>query len=480
MASDTKGPLIDPGLIPIYQPQIRSESSPQEQKIVAGDRDPSHAPEAITYAPYYSTPTSPYPSYSSPVPQPGGYDGHDTGGAPHRHRSRKRKMIILASLLLIAIAAILGGVLGTQLNKSSDGSNSADSSSTFQPPNNTSAGNDTTTASAVRVLDRTGIATAARADGQGMLLYYQSPNNSIIETFFPTSLLNTSSSTYRPSTTALLPISDIAPGSPLSAITYSVNSTLFRQLFYARSDLRIMQIHATASTSWSTPAKVSPNTDDQYLFSGSAGLCAMPFSFTADGDFFGARVYYAQKRNWVQELWWDQRRSGIDQVWTQGQVFSGADARAGTGCGVSWSGDEVYTSVWYRNGTTGGAEHSYLTNNGRNAGWVNTREITLDANEDFAPSTASAFAAVSDAASNAQYLFFEGRDGELKMVASAAAPPGPAEGSFLSFGPVEGGKLAAFYVGGSPVVANQFDSGELRLQRIARQGSVLANGTVVG
>lgn len=111
---------------------------------------------------------------------------------------------------------------------------------------------------------------------------------------------------------------------------------------------------------------------------------------------------------------------------------------------------------------------------------LTAQETALSNNNVFTPASGTAFEAVSDGAGNVQYLYYEGEDGNLKMVSSTAASPGSAEGTFLSFGPVSGGKIGAYFVGGSPLVVSQFNSSELRAQRIARQGSVLGNGTFVG
>ncbi|TKX26286.1 hypothetical protein C1H76_1247 [Elsinoe australis] len=483
--TDSKPPLVDSGLIPVRQPQDDIERNPQEQKIPAGNNGPEEAPEVVSYAPHYSSPTSPYPSQGYP-PSQAPYGAPSEGGtaAPPKKSRTKRIVIIVGILLFIIIAAVLGGVLGTQLNKKSSDSNAGDNTGSndgSQSPNSNTTTISTTPSTALQAIDRTGIATTARADGQGMLMYYQSSNGSVIETFFPNDALSSSSDTYRPSQSTILPISDIATGSPMSAISYTTNSTLYRQLFYARTDLRIMQTHTTnTTTSWSTPSQVSPQAPDQYLFSGSSGLCAVPFSFTSNGAFVGARVYYSQKSNWVQELFWDQARHGIDDVWTQGQNFLGAAAQSGTACGVTYGNGDAYTNVWYRNQSTGAVTHTYLTNNGRNGGWVDTQETALSNNNVFTPASGTAFEAVSDGAGNVQYLYYEGEDGNLKMVSSTAASPGSAEGTFLSFGPVSGGKIGAYFVGGSPLVVSQFNSSELRAQRIARQGSVLGNGTFVG
>lgn len=91
----------------------------------------------------------------------------------------------------------------------------------------------------------------------------------------------------------------------------------------------------------------------------------------------------------------------------------------------------------------------------------------------------TALSTVEDAAENVQYLFLEGLHGFLEMFSSTAAPPGSEMGHLLSFGPVDGGMLASYLLDGSPVVVQQFNGTELKAQRIARQGSVLGNGTLV-
>ncbi|KAF2226379.1 hypothetical protein BDZ85DRAFT_49551 [Elsinoe ampelina] len=114
--SDTKGPLVDPGFIPVKSPQNHDG----EQKIVAPS-ERNDAPEVVTYAPYYSDAASPYPSQGYPPSHSGQYGPpSDVGGAtqPRKSRRTKKLVIIIGVVLLIVIGAVLGGVLGTQLNKS--------------------------------------------------------------------------------------------------------------------------------------------------------------------------------------------------------------------------------------------------------------------------------------------------------------------------------------------------------------------------
>ncbi|KAF4552287.1 Hypothetical protein D9617_10g072680 [Elsinoe fawcettii] len=488
--SDNKtGPLIDPGLVPVHSPTDFAGHS-QEQKIVSHG-GPADAPEAVSYAPYYS-PSSPYPSQGYPPSYGGPHGGHDQAepAQPKKSIWTKKRLMLIAIILLIIIAAVLGGVLGTQLNKSSNSSNSSDGNSGSSGSNGSNGSNNnsnttsppispntTSSSSALLSIDRTGIATTTTPDGSSLLLYYQHPNSSILEAIIPLSSLSSSSQSYTATSLSPLPITDIAPGTPLSAITYTTNSTTFRHLFYARLDLRIMQIYTTnTTTTWSQPLQISPQADDQYLFSGSSGLCAVPFRISSSGDFFGARVYFSQKQNWVQELFWDQRRSGIDSLWEQGQIFFDGAAGAGTGCAVTYRGNDAYTSVWFKNSTTGGVAHSWLPNNGRTGGWRSTQESRLA----FEVGDSTAISVAYDQGSNVVYLSFEGTDGLLYFSSLQAAPPTSADGSYFNFAPVRNGKLGSYVVDGSPVVVQQFNGSELRAQRIARQGSVLSNGTIVG
>lgn len=138
------------------------------------------------------------------------------------------------------------------INMTSD-SNAGDSTGSndgSQSPNSNTTTNSTTPSTALQAIDRTGISTTARADGQGMLMYYQSSNGSVIETFFPNDALSSSSDTYRPSQSTILPISDIATGSPMSAISYTTNSTL-----YVRTSFHSLPLTPTPSL---TPSPAAP------------------------------------------------------------------------------------------------------------------------------------------------------------------------------------------------------------------------------
>ena len=74
-------------------------------------------------------------------------------------------------------------------------------------------------------MDKTGIATVARADGQGMLLYYQAHNGSIYEVYYPNSNLTSSNNTDQAQNQTLVPVTNALMGTPLTALSYTVNNT---------------------------------------------------------------------------------------------------------------------------------------------------------------------------------------------------------------------------------------------------------------
>ncbi|PNS19732.1 hypothetical protein CAC42_7699 [Sphaceloma murrayae] len=477
-----QGPIeqrqYDTGMIPYRPNEEDPDQDGQKIPISASSKDAS-APEVVSYAPYYSPsagtwpdgdPRSSYMRASSRGSRPVGEQ--EMTGVWAQRRSKKRKLFIGCIVAaIVVIGGVLGGVLGTQLHKQQ-----------ITPEDQPSNGNDTPNVGPLplRGLDKTGIATASSADGAGMLLYFQSLNGTVHEALYSNYVLSaTNPDRFRAQEHTLVPVRDISPSSPLAAVSIIANSTLQNLLFYTNADLRIMLIRWTNTTStWSDPTLVSPSSDTQRLFSGSPGLCACASTV---GGFQGVRVYFSQRAGYVQEVWWNFANKDVSLPWNAGQTYPRSDPGSGVACSAIQNGNDTYTNVYMRNGTTGGLAHWFLKSygTGRRDAWTSVLETEVERVQGTRPANGTGFAAVVDPGQTVQYLFYEGGDGELKMVsAEAGTPPAKATGTFFGLGQPGEGKLGAHYVDGAPVVVRQVGQ-KLSGLRVARQGGVLGNGTMV-
>ncbi|PSK37398.1 hypothetical protein B9Z65_2140 [Elsinoe australis] len=486
---DDSGKEALPGQDPTGRAVMDSDKIPHQpndegaKMAVGAENRDALAPEVVTYAPYYSDQPA-YDPQSPSAPSMGTSRWSRTAGGEKmvaesdaQKRSKKKRLVISGIFVLVVVlGAVLGGVLGTQLNKNNDNdSNNASANS----------GSDNSTsipAKALRAIDKTGIATSLSAGGDGMLLYYQAPNGSVLETFYPNSVLRTTNSPeFAYATQSIVPIRDISPSSPLAAVSFVANSTLQNLLFYTKNELRIMLIrYLNTTNTWSDPTQVSPVADNERLYSGSPGLCAVASTV---GGFQGARVYISQRDNYAVEYWWNFLNKDVTLPWNRGQGFPRADTTSGTACSAIQNGNDTYTNVYMRNLTTGDLSHWYLKSygTGRRDAWTMVEEANVQRQEPFLPKNQTSMAAVVDSDQAVQYVFYEGSDGSLKMVsAEAGTPPARAAGSFFTFGPVQSNRIGAYYVDGAPLVVNQFNSSTLMALRVARQGSVLGNNTLVG
>lgn len=417
----------------------------------------------------------------------------------HSTKRRRRKVMFVMGLivLLIVLAAILGGVLGTRRHststneESSAGSNSGGGSSSGSGSddngnssatnptsinNSTISGNATASGTPIQAMSKTGLFTAAKADGSGVLTYYQTSNGSVFETFYPNAVLTASSSQLQAQVTSLIPITDIASKSSLTAVEYTANNTVYKQVFYAASNLTLMHILATGSpASWSAPAPVSTS---HTVFAGTSALCAL--SLTLNIGWVGVRVYVAMSDDSIVEFGWEPKAHDVMQPWSNRTSFNAAPS-TGLACTTSTYNGNTWNHLWYQNATSPQIAHSVLLNNAQRIGWLSTDETNLGADNSFNIMNGSAMAAAVDPTAQVQYLFYQGAaDSALKMVISPTNPPAAVQGSRFSLASLGQTSLSSYLTGSDPIVVYQTGGLELQAQRTSLQGNELGNATLLG
>ncbi|GAM90660.1 hypothetical protein ANO11243_087050 [Dothideomycetidae sp. 11243] len=462
--SASDAPYGDPGLIPVIQENGRGS----EKIPVDSLHDDSYTPEDTTYHAYraLTAPVHVQPSELPMTPPSASPSMPDSKLAPQKHttishstKRRRRKVMFVMGLivLLIVLAAILGGVLGTRRHststneESSAGSNSGGGSSSGSGSddngnssatnptsinNSTISGNATASGTPIQAMSKTGLFTAAKADGSGVLTYYQTSNGSVFETFYPNA----------------------------------------KQVFYAASNLTLMHILATGSpASWSAPAPVSTS---HTVFAGTSALCAL--SLTLNIGWVGVRVYVAMSDDSIVEFGWEPKAHDVMQPWSNRTSFNAAPS-TGLACTTSTYNGNTWNHLWYQNATSPQIAHSVLLNNAQRIGWLSTDETNLGADNSFNIMNGSAMAAAVDPTAQVQYLFYQGAaDSALKMVISPTNPPAAVQGSRFSLASLGQTSLSSYLTGSDPIVVYQTGGLELQAQRTSLQGNELGNATLLG
>ncbi|KAK1021209.1 hypothetical protein LTS16_026669, partial [Friedmanniomyces endolithicus] len=218
---------------------LQPPASMREEKIVSQDQRPygylqdTQAPEVLEPA-----------TYEVNVEE-------DVVGQVNK-RSRKCGMkrsafvwLIVAVVVIVMIAAILGGVLGSVLR----------TNNTQQaPPSNISTSGPTFLQT--QAMDQTGLALLSPAGGSTLYSYYLDIDGAVLENQWENGLWLTSghniSNTY-------VVTSDVAANSPLAAISYTMNSTTFRQLFFFDGNGLVTTVNTSGGSNWSEPYNVLPN-----------------------------------------------------------------------------------------------------------------------------------------------------------------------------------------------------------------------------
>ncbi|KAK6396799.1 hypothetical protein LTR65_008697 [Meristemomyces frigidus] len=199
-----------------------------------------------------------------------------------------------------------------------------------------------------------GLAATVSADGSGRLFaYYQDLDGRIIEnSYFGGSWTLEDRSKVNESVVT----TNATAGSALAAVSYTLNSSIVRQLFFidAYGMLRTTNSSMTPGTvalEWSTPVAVS---SDIVSADSTVGLAAC----VDHNGMSGIRVYYGSSSGGIQEVGW---QFDTDPGWTMWNFFNESDPTSGVACVTYDANDERegYINVYMRNTTTGVVQQSY-------------------------------------------------------------------------------------------------------------------------
>ncbi|KAK0773313.1 hypothetical protein LTR91_022554 [Friedmanniomyces endolithicus] len=311
---------------------LQPPASMREEKIVSQDQRPygylqdTQAPEVLEPA-----------TYEVNVEE-------DVVGQVNK-RSRKCGMkrsafvwLIVAVVVIVMIAAILGGVLGSVLR----------TNNTQQaPPSNISTSGPTFLQT--QAMDQTGLALLSPAGGSTLYSYYLDIDGAVLENQWENGLWLTSghniSNTY-------VVTSDVAANSPLAAISYTMNSTTFRQLFFFDGNGLVTTVNTSGGSNWSEPYNVLPNATS---LPNTLALAAI--ADTQSTGLNGIRLYYGEDplqfevyvadiagstNGVIQELGVEFLERTDNPLWHTLTAFAYSDPDTGVACVLEKSTNHVY------------------------------------------------------------------------------------------------------------------------------------------
>jgi len=164
-------------------------------------------------------------------------------------------------------------------------------------------------------------------------------------------LLNQKSRTLE--TTALIDesvvvSSDATQGSPLAAVSYTIGSLQYRQIFYIDGTGLVKTTNSTTvsanavATSWTTPYAI---VTDHAATSETAGLAACSDHIGMNG----IRVYYGSISGYVQEVAYQFNNTALG--WNELYSFPQSDANSGVACVVydNAQNQDQFVNVYMRN-----------------------------------------------------------------------------------------------------------------------------------
>ena len=211
-------------------------------------------------------------------------------------------------------------------------------------------------------MSKTGLATTLSGDGSGMLLsYFQAPDGRIIEN----TVTGTDWSLADHSQINNSVVTNQAEyGSPIAAISYPLNGTTWRQVFFVSSSGEIMttktsKTTGTTATGWSNP---TPITTDVAAAT-SVGLAACWSTKIMNG----IRVYYASQLGYIREV---ALTFGYN-TWSDGEYFVDSDSASGVACATYNDNQDQFINVYMRNSTTNSVQQSWY-NYASGDGWDST------------------------------------------------------------------------------------------------------------
>ncbi|TKA75692.1 hypothetical protein B0A55_03181 [Friedmanniomyces simplex] len=449
------GPEVVPGTL---APVVERRSSLNSPEIVHPEQYQTNKQEHGNYfggndeaaAPEYGDEAR--PAYISNDAKEPGVGTHETG-SPRKSRrycgmSRAVFIAVIVVAAVVVLGAVLGGVLGTLLTRRSVKS----SDSSLPQPYSFNGTSNTTSKSngPLEAMAGTGFATAVSADGSGrLLMYYQDANGRIIEnsylneswTLEDSSLIDQSMVT-----------NDATRGSPLAAVSYTLNGLQYRQVFYIDGTGLVKTTNSTTvndtnaiATSWTTPYAI---TNDPASTSGTAGLAACSDHVGMNG----IRVYYGSGSGYVQEVAYQFNNTAYG--WNGMNSFASSDPNSGVACVVfdNTVQEDQYVNVYMRN-TSGIVVQNYFDFLGT-AGWNIGPETSMN----LTIASGSAIAACNDD-SQSEYVHFQLTNGTI--VRALVDPSGSMFEQYNNLqSATSNSKMAAAYVDGGALLMFQNDSSD--------------------
>ncbi|KAK0858770.1 hypothetical protein LTR03_000195 [Friedmanniomyces endolithicus] len=375
---------------------------------------------------------------------------------------------VLAIEIVVFLAAVLGGVLGTVLNKSGP-NNQPSPISNGSIPSNTSS---PATPPPVTAYQNSGISLLVPAHSSDELpafyFYFQNVEGAIIEDAY-------NSTTMHVSSNSTLPVAGgAANGTPIAATSWFSNSHTTRQVFFLDSSGDVMTSNTTGSRPWSTPYNVLTG-DSVEPSTNALAVCSATAAQNTGLD--GIRVHYGSgscpgttSSECIREVGMDFFES-TQPTWHMWATFPGSDVKSGVACAVSNNVNHLYLRNNTNNGLIQQWQWSYTDQyeNG-DAFWSMTTTGPSNMTD------GSDIAALNHG-SNTDYIFYQTATGQVER----ALYYGSAIGNFM---PLEtasvGTKLTAAHTNYSGIVVYQKPlNGSLSYDMVMRSGQEVGTGLVV-
>ncbi|KAF4553873.1 Hypothetical protein D9617_6g096060 [Elsinoe fawcettii] len=386
---------------------------------------------------------------------------------------RRAYFIALIVVVCIIIAAGLRAGLGVGLSKRQSPGNSP-SGSLPTTTNTVAAG---PTIMPVSVMRDTNMASVVRGDGNGVLLYYRAGNSSVIESYIPLRSLTIESLQASPlvaSERRTLDLPDLTGSSDLSAVSFMLNGTIWRSLFYTDRSGYVKTINATGplSSPWNQPIRIFPDP-----IPSTSSLTACHFDNVGLRVYFGnnGKDYWATRTNFIS--------SPGNNTWSGGLHVEGFDAASSAVCmAVAPDGAYPAQELYGKTGIGELVAHSHELANER-LGWGSLHPPLSSSIELASPTV---FAGATDPQTKLRSLgYYRGQDGGIKQF---RVQHGSADAlsytTFADTGLVLAGqeaKMAAVWVDNgndAPLLFYEGREGEVHWAIVGWDARVVVNGTL--
>ncbi|KAI9689332.1 MAG: hypothetical protein M1822_009983 [Bathelium mastoideum] len=334
--------------------------------------------------------------------------------SPSSHRNRKSICglpvtggfiaLVSAILVIIILAAVLGGILGSRRSHSEITGNGGPSNSSSS---NSSSPGETNRPGSAQI--GTGVvAIQLGSDNSNLLTYVQNPLNQIVEGIWDPG--NDSAMTLGSSTRSII-ATDAKQDSPIVALSYTRNATglLTRHVIYIDDNNYLQDVltDSHSNNQWSNGGLGATKT--QTVGSSSAALAACWGDFIqAPGQ--GIRLYYgAASDNVVQEMGTDT--SNVTWDWQYYDNWNDMDTQAGVVCNAH----DPIVELFYVNSTTSNLQQAWFEyDTGPDALWE--WQYGPEYQQSNPPLAADTSVAVSFDGNNTDTLTFQLQNGTVQAV----------------------------------------------------------------